>query len=190
METVNKLEIMIAGWFKDLPHLPVAFHKWLATNVWWIAIIGAVLSATALLFILFVLALLTIGLSIGGSALAGVLGGVVGATVGGIISIAVIVSVTLLVAEMVLLGMSVSPLKAMAKHGWSLLFIILLLNVVANVVTNILVLNIFALLVGLFWAGVGGYFLFEIREYFGMHHKAVHQTAVSSVNPAVTSSKV
>src|SRR3989344_1906062 len=172
METVNKLEIKVAGWFKDLPHLPVAFRKWLATNVWWIAIIGAVLSAAALLFILFLLGLLTIGLSIGGSAFAGALGGVVGATVGGIISIAVIVSVALLVAETVLLGMSASPLKAMAKRGWSLLFVILLLNVLANVITNILGFNIFALIVGLFWAGVGGYLLFEIREYFGVHHKA------------------
>lgn len=194
METVNKLEVTVAGWFKDLTHLPVNIRKWIATNAWWIAIIGMVISAIGLFFILLILGLVTIGLSIGGAAVAGFLGSAFGIAVGGFISVAVLVSIALFIAETILLGMSIRPLKALAKRGWSLLFVILLLNVIANVITNLFGLNLFALIIGLFWAGVGAYFLFEIREFFGVRHKVAPHTARSNPEtaaaPTVTDTKV
>jgi hypothetical protein len=43
METINKLETTVAGWYTGLPHLPKTFTQWLAANVWWLALIGVVL---------------------------------------------------------------------------------------------------------------------------------------------------
>lgn len=189
MDTIRKFETVIAGWFKDAPHLPVDVRRWLATNAWWLVIIGVVLSVLGLLGMLSVLGAIFVGLSLGGVALGGVLGGVTGAAIGSIVFVTLLVSLALFIVETILLGMAVRPLKVLAKKGWTLLFIILLLNVAVNVITNVLSANLTALVWSLLWSAVGAYFLFEVRGYFGVvGGKVVNKPAANPevpVDPAV-----
>ncbi len=172
METVKSLESTVAGWYKDVPHLPADARKWIANNLWWLTIVGLVLSAFALLSTIGAL-LLVLGLSgtaIGAAGMYGspVAGGVIGAAWVG--TLVVLVS---LAATLVLLGMAVSPLKVKAKKGWTLLFVVLLLNLALNVIGSLLVFNVIGLLMGVLWAGIEAYFLFEIRSEFGHAAKPI-----------------
>lgn len=169
METVSSLEKTIAGWYKDLPHLPVEFRKWLGTNVWWIMLIIVILSVLALFPILAGL-LLVFGLS--GAAIGAA--GVYGAVGGGLVGVAIfsaLVAVAGLIVTVVVMGLAVTPLKEKKKKGWTLLFIILLVSAAFGVVGNLITYNLFGVIWALLWAGVEGYFLFEIRSEFG--HKVV-----------------
>ncbi len=158
METVHKLEQTIATWYKSLPHLPENGRKWLATNVWWLTLIGVILSALGLLGLLF--GTLLVGVFFTGVA------GVAGAALGGLLFFGALVTVVLGGISVVLGGMAITPLKAMQKKGWTLLFILMLIEAASMVVSNGLSYNIMALVWGLLWAAVGGYFLFEIRDYY------------------------
>jgi hypothetical protein len=159
MDTVRKLETTVAGWYKAVPHLPKEVRKWLSENLWWIVLIGVIIGALALLNVLFFTLL-------AGTVLTA-LGGGVGAAVGVVIFIGVLVSVALGLVAVVLGGMAITPLKAMQKKGWTLLFIVLLIEVVSTVITHVLSYNLFGLVWGLLWVAVGGYFLFEVHEAFG-----------------------
>ena len=63
MESIHKLENMIEGWLKPLPHLPTQWRKWLADNLWWITLVGVVLSVIGVigLFIAMLIAIPLIG---------------------------------------------------------------------------------------------------------------------------------
>jgi hypothetical protein len=159
METVRNLEATISKWYQSMPHLPKDVQKWLSENVWWIVLIGVIVGALALLNVLFFTVL-------AGSFLTA-FGGSVGAAVGAIIFIGILVSVALGVISVILGSMAISPLKAMQKKGWTLLFVILLVEVASTIVTNVLSYNLFGLIWGLLWVAVSGYFLFEVHSYFG-----------------------
>lgn len=179
MEAINNLERTIAGWFKDIPHLPLEFRKWLGDNVWWIVLIGVVLSVLALFPILMGLMVATgVGVAIGAT-------GVYGTATGGLIGFAIIgtfLALASLGATAVLLGLAVSPLKAKKRKGWQLLFIVLIVGTVFSVAGNILSFN-FGGFVGLIstalWTIVQAYLLFEIRSEFG-HKVATKPVAAKS----------
>jgi hypothetical protein len=158
METVHKFEEMMAGWYKAVPHLPTEARRWIAQNVWWMTLIGVICGAIALISTFFFTLL-------AGAALTA-LGGGIGAMLGIVIFIGILTSVILGIVCIVLGGMAIAPLRAMKKKGWTLIFITLLVEVAAIVITNVLSFNILALIWSLLWAAVGGYFLFELREYF------------------------
>lgn len=158
MNSVGKLEITIAGWYKGLPHLPAEVRKWLAENVWWITLVGVIFGAFSVLGMLFFSLL-------AGAALTAIAGGL-GAVAGAAIFLSVLFAVLLGVACLVLAGMAINPLKAMQKKGWTLLFWVFLIEVATVVVTNLLSANFMGLIWGLLWAAVGGYFIFELRSYF------------------------
>ncbi len=158
METINKLETTVATWYKDLPHLPRTFTQWLATNVWWLALVGVILGSLSVLG-LFSATLIAAGL------LAAV-GGVYGAAVGGFALIAVLFYLALAVVNLILTALAISPLKAGAKKGWSLLFLVSLINAAALVLSFLSNYNLLGLLWGLVMTAVGVYFLFEIRSHF------------------------
>lgn len=168
MEAVRKLEVALAEQYKKAPHLPEGGQKWLAENAWWIVLIGVALSAFALFGILSFLLLATLGLSVGGAALGAGYGAAVGAAIGGVLLITTLISLALYIVEVVLLGMAVSPLKALKKRGWDLVFLVAVLNAVVLVVTNVLAVNLAGLVFGLLWAAVGAYFLFEVRDRFAV----------------------
>jgi len=158
MESVNKLEAMVAKWYETVPHLPANARKWLSENIWWLALVGAILMVFAI-FGLFSLLFLS------GAVLVGV-AGVAGAVVGGAIWMAALVGSLFLLIQLVLTAMAVNPLKKMQKRGWTLLFIVTILNVLTDLVTFLFKFNLFDLVWGLLMAAVAAYFLFEIRSNF------------------------
>lgn len=158
MEQVRKLETIIAGWYKNVPHLPVAGQKWIAQNAWWLILIWVILSAMGVASILFVT-------FIAGTLLAG-LGGAVGAALSGLAFAAVVVSLLFSIVELVLGTMAIAPLKALQKRGWTLIFVIELLTLVALAITFLFDFNFFGLVWGVLFTAVWLYFLFEIRSYF------------------------
>lgn len=159
METVNKLEELMASWYKDAPHLPKEGTRWLAENAWWLTLIGVVLGALG------VVGLLSATL-LAGALLTG-FGGPVGAAIGGIALFAALIGIAFSVACLVLGALAITPLKTKQKKGWTLLFILMLLNVLAQVAGFLFSYNFFGLIWSLLFTAIGGYFLFEIREYYG-----------------------
>ena len=164
MESIKNLETMVASWYKGVPHLPKNGQKWLAENAWWLVLVGVILGTLGILSVL-------LGTLLVGTLLAGV-GGPVGAAIGGLAFVIVVISLAFGVVDMVISAMAISPLKAMRKKGWSLLFLVSLINVLSLVVSFLFQLNLFSLVWGLIFAGVGGYFLFEVRDYFHAEHGA------------------
>lgn len=176
MEFVNKLETTIAGWVKNVPHLPVAGQKWLAQNVWWIALVGAILTGISLL------------ISIGGLfTLIALIGSaasyyyIAGAAVNSWSIVSAIVGLVILALRGLLLALSVQPLKALQKKGWTLLFLTWLLNVVSVVLGAILTLSVFGFIIGILFGAIGivisGYFLFEIHGQFAHVARSARKTS-------------
>lgn len=168
MEYISKLEKLVLGWAKDVPHLPVAGQKWLGANVWWIALIGAIISGIATL------------ISLGAiTALIGTLGAPSSAyyVTSDYTSLAImtaLVSLIFIVANGVLLALAVKPLRNMQKKGWVLLFLTLLVQVVSVLVRAVLTFSVVGFIVGIIFGAVGlaitAYFLSEIHGQFG--HRA------------------
>lgn len=77
-------------------------------------------------------------------------------------------AVTGLLASLVLLVQGViellafSPLKARKQKGWNLLFISLVLSVVSSV----FYLNVYSVVSSVFWALVGYYFLYQVKNHY------------------------
>lgn len=157
MENVRKLEGVVAGWFKALPHLPVNTSKWLAQNAWWLVLIWVVVSGLGIAVVL-------LGTFILGTA--ATLFGPIGAALGSFAILWVSISMLFSIATMVIGAIAVSPLKMMQKQGWTLLLIIALLNIVVDVLAFVFNFNLFSLIWNLLFVAVGAYFLFEVREYF------------------------
>jgi hypothetical protein len=107
-------------------------------------------------------------------------GGAVGAALGGLAFVIVLVSMAFAIVDMVISSMAIAPLKAMRKKGWSLLFLVALINVLSVLVSFLFQLNLGGLVWGLIFAGVGGYFLFEVRDYFPVERKAKKAVAATS----------
>lgn len=161
MEILNKLESTIHGWVKSVPHLPVAGQKWLGQNVWWIVLIGTILSAIAgLVAIGGIFTLLALMSAYAIYAPTATVGSLIGA----------IVSVVFLVLQVLLMAMAIKPLKAGQKKGWVILFASWLLNIVSVVLGAVLSFSIFGFITGILFGAIGvaisGYFLFEIHGQF------------------------
>lgn len=157
VEKLHQLEEIIASWHKDLPHLPENGRAWIARNIWWLTLVGVILGGIGASIVL--MALVT------GAVIMGFYG-----TFDPRISAATLliafVTLSFAVANMVVAGAAIAPLKPMRKSGWSLLFVASLINVVSLVVTFFFNYNLFGLVYGLLFAVVGVYFLFEIRGHF------------------------
>lgn len=158
MEQISKLEDKIAPLFKDMPRLPLHTREWLAMNIWWITLVGVIITAIAVVGLLSVTVLAGVFL--------GFVGGIAGAAVGGVLFIAALFSISFLVV-MVLLGiLAVNPLRELQKKGWTLLFVVLLLRAAELVVSFLFKFNLISLIWGLLVTAIGLYLLFEIRSLF------------------------
>lgn len=174
MKLLTKLEHYILRIIRDLPHLPIGVRKWVSENIWWVAIVIAILSTLSAVLSLFaVLGLLTALSTVAGTYYAAstfVAWGVVTA----------LVSFVFAAVQAGLLFMAVNPLKERNKKGWVLLFAAWLLGIISTVVSAILTLNPFgfitSLLFGALFAAIWGYILFEIHSQFNhtLHTKAAH----------------
>lgn len=167
MEFVAKLENQISKWLKNVPHLPVNGQKWLADNIWWIVVVGAVVAGIAFLF--------TLGALFSAIALLGAVGdpiygyyitsGVTGWAV-----VSTVVGLVFLAIQAIFMGLAVNPLKEKKHRGWRLLFFVWLISAVALVVDAILTLSpvsfIFSLIFGAIGLAIGAYLIYEIRGHF------------------------
>lgn len=157
MESLRQLETTVASWYKKAPHLPVEARQWIARNAWWIIIVGIVFLGLGVMVAL-------LGVFFAGALLTGF--GAVGAAIGGLAIIAVVLSMFFSLVCIVLAAIAISPLKAMRRKGWNLLFLIVLIEAVALALTLLFTFDIIGTFWGLLWLAIDGYFLFEVREYF------------------------
>lgn len=164
MEFLTQLERKVLGWLKGVPHLPVGARKWLGDNIWWIVIIGVVLSGIAALSLL--ISLFTLF-----STLASPF--VVYYASSAFVTWTIVKTVVSLVfvgLSVALLALAITPLKAKQKKGWVLLFVTWLLGALSVVVTAILTLSVLnfitSVIFGALWVAVGGYLLFEMHGQF------------------------
>lgn len=167
MEFSNKLEALVGGWAKNMPHLPPAGQKWLGQNVWWIVLIGAIVSGIALLFAIG--ALFTL-IALLGAVTASYYGAYAATGVTGLTIFAAIVSLAFVIVRVILLAVSVKPLKAMQKKGWVLLFWVWIIQAVSVIISAILSFSVAGFLLGIIFGAIGlaisGYFLFEVHGQF------------------------
>ena len=175
MELINKLEKTVEGWLKPLPSLPKNVQKWLAENVWWLALISAILTGISILLSLGAIATYA-SYSAGIDAAYSI--GLASYAPGWIIS--VVTSLIFSVITVLLTAMAINPLKSLNHKGWKLLFVIYLINALNAVVNAVLSFNVFSFIFGIIFGAIGlaigGYFLFQIKSYFGSHAKAKHVT--------------
>ena len=150
--------VKVGALYRDAPHLPATARGWIAGNIWWIALIGAIIGAIGVLSLVFITLL-------GGIFLAGAVF-LFTAKFGGFALLLSVVLVAALIANAVVLIMAISPLKARFHKGWYLLAVSLALNLIATILTLILKQEIITFVWNVMWVGVGGYLLFEIQSYF------------------------
>ena len=170
MEALTKLENIIIGWFKGLPHLPESIRSWLGTNMWWIALAGAILSGiAALIALMSIFTVMAVLGSIGASYYAA-------ATFTSWNIVTGFVSMIFSVLHIILLGLAVKPLREKQKKGWVLLFVSWLVGAVAVVVNALLTLNALTIVPSLIFGAIGlaisGYFLFEIHGQYAHVQKS------------------
>ena len=158
MEAVHSIEKTMGGWYKDVPHLPKEFTKWISVNAWWLVIIGVAAGVIGLFGML-----AAVGI---GAAVVSVYAPYAGAALVGTAYVGALVSLVFGVAAVIIEATAISPLKTMRKKGWDLMFLAMLVGLAGGAVNSLLTLQIFGLLflaVGLY---LGGYLLFEVRNHF------------------------
>lgn len=166
MSVLTNLETKTAGWLQALPHLPKGGQKWLAENVWWLAIISVVASAIGVLTI--ISAIIAYQTFIGTTALYDSYYAVQPYGSGWVFT--TVISLLFLIVTTAVTAAAINPLKQLSKKGWNLLFVVLIIQVVSIIINAIASLNpfafIFSILFGAIGITIGAYFLFEIRSYF------------------------
>jgi hypothetical protein len=164
MAALQTIENKLADAFKGLPQLPESARSWLAEYAWVLALVGAVLGAilaaillTTVLFVSAVVAPVYTN-SIYVTEVAPVQHTIALAWV----------ALIALVVYVIILGLSVSKLKAKSKAGWDLLFMGLLLLLAYDVFNWLQYPGaVFSFVWSLLMTAVSLYFLFQIREKFG-----------------------
>lgn len=159
MKTIDELEERVANWYKQIPHLPKGGQKWLAENIWWLVLIGVIIGALGALS----LVLVTL---FGGVFLAGAVF-LYSAQYGGLALLIAAIMIGAMLLNVIVAAMSISPLKDKQKKGWTLLFIALLLTFVSMLLEDLLRFSFFGIIEDVLRVAVGGYFLFEVRDWFG-----------------------
>jgi hypothetical protein len=175
---MEKSEAMIAGWLKPLPQLPTSARKWFAENIWWVTMLGVVLSAIGTLFMIFAFlsAITLVGITMGPY------GSYITSAYSGVAIFAMAVAILFMVATVGIMTKAVMPLKNAEKKGWVLLFWLLMLRVLAVVCGAVLTYNFFGFIAGVIYGGIGlaiaAYLLFEIKSYFIKVEKSktIHHT--------------
>jgi hypothetical protein len=160
---MNKIEQTLAKWYGAVQPLSADTRKWVATNLWLVALVGVVLMICMLfIFIPILLTALTISSTVSvispyvpyyendqGHAWVAFLANTIGCIVGA-----------------VLLSFAVGPLRRMKKIGWNLVFWWLIIGMILGIISGVVLYSPLAVFVTVVFIIVGGHFLFETREYF------------------------
>lgn len=175
MELITKLEKTVTGWLRPLPNLPKSGQKWLAENVWWLALISAILTGISILMSLGAIATYS---SYSSSLVS--YNYIALASYGSNWMIGAVVTLIFSALVVFLTGLAVSPLRAMKQRGWQLLFAIYLVSAIEVVVNAILSFSVIGFIFGIIFGAIGlaiaGYFLLQIKSYFASTAKAKHIT--------------
>ncbi len=147
---LDGVEEQLEEWYKGAPNLPKKVNTWLAKYSWIFVLVSAVIMSFAVLGLLAALGVVTIGIS---------------STVSyGFFSWWALAA---LVTYVVFSLLAVSPLKAMKREGWKLLFYLEVFYFVFGLMQWLarpaLVGNLLSSVVA---AAIGLYFLYQIKEYF------------------------
>jgi len=164
MELINKLEKLVLGWVKDVPHLPESARKWLGINAWWIILIVTIISGIA--FLAALSGFFTYITLLGAASTAYY----INASYTSIAILKSSVSLVFLAITVALLAFSIQPLKERKKKGWVLLFFTLLVEALSIVVGAVLSFSfggfIIQILFGAIGIAIGAYFITEIHSQF------------------------
>lgn len=171
MDLVDKVERTLGAWYGRLPQLPQKLRLWIADNMWWIMLIGAVVMVAGLLSVLGVLLL--------GTMLLSVFAGVYGHVVGVIVAMLALVWITLYTVDMVLLFMAISPLKAHELRGWRLLFYGFLLGVAVEITYVFVSADVASFIWSMIVTAFGGYVLYQVRDHFAVASEVRPRGAVA-----------
>lgn len=165
MELVHSIEKVMNGWFKNLPfHLPEKARVWLGKNVWWIVIVGVVLSAWSIISSLRALFWADAFLQ-QAREFAAAMG--VSMPQNGLVDVALWVSIVTFAVSILVEALAIKPLKVMKKKGWDLLLVAMLISIAGSLVSSLIGGAIVNAIVGTaLGLAVGGFFLFEIRSQF------------------------
>jgi len=166
MLKIDTIERTLGGWYKNAPHLPRTIRQWLADNIWWLALIGAVVSILGLLVVVpMLIGVITLSTNVPTNA-AQLYSSTYPETYGGLTWLSLFLSLIGYIVTTILLAASISPLKHKHKQGWELLLWSYLINFILNVISALVVLNIPSLVMSIISAAIAGYLLFEIRSFF------------------------
>jgi hypothetical protein len=175
MKELTKLENMVADWLKPIPHLPNNWRKWLAENVWWITLVGVILSVIGVLSM--ISAIFAAQSYLG--ATTSILGAANLAGYSGWWVVVSVISILFMIAVIAIMAVAINPLKLMQKRGWDLLFLTLVIGVLATVVNVFLGFNAFTFIPSIIFGFIGyaisAYFLYEIRSHFNSVHSTTHK---------------
>jgi len=169
MQFVNKLEKTIEGWLKPAPHLPEDWRKWLSNNVWWLALIGVVLSVLSAASAFYTALFTNNYLNYINSFYKAY--GIESPSYGswGLnMSMYMLVMYIGIVVGAIIMGMAIKHLKSKQEKGWDLMFLAMLVAAAAQLISVLfnlsnLIGGILSTAIGL---AIGSYFLFEIKPYF------------------------
>ncbi len=177
MDQVTKLEVALAEQFNKLPfHLPTDVRAWIATNAWWIIIIGVVASVFSIWGSLQVLffAQSTIDSAYEAARQYGI---TMPAYSNPMADVSLWIGIIVFVAVLVLQVKAINPLRSMSKRGWDLVFLSMLISLAGSFLTSVIIGSVLSGLFGLILGiAIGGFFLFEIRSNFAAV-KAKHTKA-------------
>ena len=166
MYRVRKLESLTENWLAPFPHLPDTIRKWLADNLWWLVVLVS--------FSMAISAIVTLGYLFQYMSYLGNAPGYLSAytssqyPVGWLLT--TLLALVYLSVATVLYVKAATPLKEHMRHGWDILFIILVIGAAKMFLDAVFTFNIFGFIFGLLFELIGimiaAYFLFEIRSYF------------------------
>jgi hypothetical protein len=142
--------------YKKAPALPKQWTDLIVNFAPWLALLGGILG------LLFGVMGILASLSLFGLIAAVAPLGVYGATYGPQYIFAAVVAAVILLLTGVLSLLAYPALKARKEKGWNLLFYILLLGIVSTIAS----LNVFSIVVGLVFAAIEYYFLYQIKAYY------------------------
>lgn len=165
MDSLHKLEVTVADWYKNAPHLPKGGQKWIAENIWWIILVAVIFCAFGIISLFTLIAglsVVTTTYGIYGSAY-----NTIAPTVyTGMGLVTAWITLAALAASTVIMACAIAPLKDQKKKGWDLLFLSDVIYFALVALVAVVSFNFFGIVGPLVSTAISFYFLFEIRSYF------------------------
>ena len=151
------------NFFKSWPQLPKGFVDWLSKNVYWLALVGGILS-----LLVGVIGLIGLPTTLSASSTLDDFARAFGVStqLSWQFKFSAVVSVVQSLVSGVLLLLAYTPLKAMKASGWKFLYWNALLVWSLNIIYALITINIFSIVLNVVFGAIGLWILFSIRPAF------------------------